>query len=986
MFPADSISVTVSAGKGGNTASVSERFKLDDSTALQGEDLIGNAEISQSRILEGVGENQLLQMMSGSNGMDKYTAENSVKGAGSLSLSVHSLSKGNDVSLSQNVVASGSAELSQMVAHDCDKIDHRVELDEGNLKAAQKLGSVSGEISTAADVSTQGTSSVRADAQDGGCYSAYGASTENNGGSAPEMLSGTLYAAAGSPKMAFGSTSATGDKVVFQSVSAGPQGTLTMSDAQQDVTGSIIRTQQVATNPRLSSATWSSSGSGTLNPITKTWTSADGLRSVSNQVSGTGSQYTLSGGASIGTDSVYMYQNLRVDGKLDTIQTSKATNNGRNLETNNQLSSDGLAQGVQRAGADTSKVYTSQDIVLHGGSASDSTWSKANKLLTAPDQSFSSVTVTNPYELELSTSSIAFNNKLDAPDGADPYCYRTSSIINMLGGADKAQADTNAVYHDTLNEYKTIAHGEYDSKIVGYLSTSAKTVRAAVANLEITAYNSNQAGGYSCAGKNSMPTYSDVGMGANKIDQSSKLSKVQLHLYSHAYPENNHGNSNDEYVSTGTLGINGINVGASLLRPAKGLEDAASSIDKSAIINSPTVWRATDITFNPVSTRNYVHTWDKDWVVPTRPESPPEKVPWGIKMMYNNEGLYQPTGGAGVDVAVIDKGADTLHPDLVMRIDEFANYSGAIEYGDMKFTDTDGNQRLIADKNGHGTHVCGTIAADGGFDGGGIWGMAPQSHLHVYTGSSATGIYRATDLGSDIISISLSTYGDDSAAINYAGNNKVSIIAGAGNGMDNYDSVIAYPASNSNVVAVGMVTINGDAMWWTSPGYNNGDYKIDEKEVMFGAPGVDVNSTTPTFLPNTLWDHKPWYDKLSGTSMATPHISGTVVKLLSNNLYRGYSGEDVIGVMQGYARRNDVQYVWTGDWDSFGPYSDTERARLEQKILDNNYINYGGSVGAYYLYLYSCFSNGRLRVKPPILRGDDCLTGLGIPKLPYGSF
>ncbi|MEK7609296.1 MAG: S8 family serine peptidase, partial [Patescibacteria group bacterium] len=56
---------------------------------------------------------------------------------------------------------------------------------------------------------------------------------------------------------------------------------------------------------------------------------------------------------------------------------------------------------------------------------------------------------------------------------------------------------------------------------------------------------------------------------------------------------------------------------------------------------------------------------------------------------------------------------------------------------------------------------------------------------------------------------------------------------------------------------------------WSSRGVNDGDYVMEEREVEFGAPGVNVEST---WLDGS-------YRYLSGSSMAAPHISGLAARL-----------------------------------------------------------------------------------------------------------
>jgi subtilisin len=129
----------------------------------------------------------------------------------------------------------------------------------------------------------------------------------------------------------------------------------------------------------------------------------------------------------------------------------------------------------------------------------------------------------------------------------------------------------------------------------------------------------------------------------------------------------------------------------------------------------------------------------------------------------------------------------------------------------------------------------------------------------------------ASDQGAEIISMSLS--GDTESflirdAIDYAVGNGVLVVAAAGNDGTDIGS-IDYPGANVKVIAVGAIDSAENVPDFSSRGVNNGDYIIEEKEVEFGAPGVLVESS---------WNNGCYYE-ISGTSMATPHISGLAAKL-----------------------------------------------------------------------------------------------------------
>lgn len=255
----------------------------------------------------------------------------------------------------------------------------------------------------------------------------------------------------------------------------------------------------------------------------------------------------------------------------------------------------------------------------------------------------------------------------------------------------------------------------------------------------------------------------------------------------------------------------------------------------------------------------------------TRQYLPTDQIPWGIERIYNNSSVTSTSGGAGVDVAVLDTGVNKDHLDLKRRVAQCKDFTPA---RGMK----DGSCK---DGNGHGTHVAGTVLADGGSDGKGIYGVAPGANLWAYrvcgnsglcwTDDIAAAMRHAADQGAEIVSMSLGSDSESSLvrdAVDYATARGVVAVAAAGNDGP-ADGSIDYPGANAKVVAIGATDSANSVPDWSSRGVNNGDYIITEREVEFGAPGVDVESA--------------WYDGsyrvLSGTSMATPHVSGLAAKV-----------------------------------------------------------------------------------------------------------
>ena len=258
-----------------------------------------------------------------------------------------------------------------------------------------------------------------------------------------------------------------------------------------------------------------------------------------------------------------------------------------------------------------------------------------------------------------------------------------------------------------------------------------------------------------------------------------------------------------------------------------------------------------------------------DTVVATPRPAPTHQIPWGVLMLQGDGAV--PSGGASVSVALLDTGADVTHPDLADRVTGCKDFTG-------KDAVTDGS---CADQNGHGTHVAGIVAADGGADSKGIYGIAPQSSLIIYRVCAANGscwsddvavaIRTAADNGANIINLSL---GSDSVsslitdAVAYATDKGVLVVAAAGNDGPYTDS-IDFPASLSGVVAVGALDSSKKIPDWSSRGINEttDPYTVQDGDIEFAAPGVNVESTYPG-----------GYAILSGTSMASPYVAGLAAR------------------------------------------------------------------------------------------------------------
>ena len=306
-----------------------------------------------------------------------------------------------------------------------------------------------------------------------------------------------------------------------------------------------------------------------------------------------------------------------------------------------------------------------------------------------------------------------------------------------------------------------------------------------------------------------------------------------------------------------------------------------------------------------VAEYNYIYTINQT------PNDPSYSSLWGLHNIGQDSGTDdadidapeawdKQTGSKSTVVAVIDTGVDYTHPDLAQNMwtnpNEIAgnniddDNNGYID--DIHGYDFINNDSDPMDDNNHGTHVSGTIAAEGN-NGVGVVGVSWNANImavKIFNAAGSTNtsvivnaINYATMMGAPIMSNSWGG-GPYSQlmfdAINDANDFQLLFVAAAGNRNADTDINVNYPSSYDipNVLAVAATDRNDLKASFSSYG---------RKSVDLAAPGVAILSTLP--------GNK--YASYNGTSMATPHVSGAAALLLSENV--NYTASDLKSILMG---------------------------------------------------------------------------------------
>ena len=287
--------------------------------------------------------------------------------------------------------------------------------------------------------------------------------------------------------------------------------------------------------------------------------------------------------------------------------------------------------------------------------------------------------------------------------------------------------------------------------------------------------------------------------------------------------------------------------------------------------------------------------------------------------------------GTGVTVAMLDTGVDVNHPDLSTQVAETHS-----------FVPDEG----IADVEGHGTHVASTIVGTGAAQDGYYKGVAPGAHLDVGkvlddTGSGQdswvmAGMEWAAAKGDKVVSMSLgdSSFASDGTDPMAQEVNALSdqygtlfVIAAGNNG----PQTVSSPGTAASALTIGAVDKQDSLAWFSSTGPVAGSGAIKPDLV---APGVDITAARSQEMTD---GGTGLYQTMSGTSMATPHVTGAAAILAEQ--HPGWTGQQLKEQLMSSSKGLDGYTpfdIGTGRVDVAAAVTDTVRAN--GSLFFGNYL------------------------------------------------
>ncbi len=241
-----------------------------------------------------------------------------------------------------------------------------------------------------------------------------------------------------------------------------------------------------------------------------------------------------------------------------------------------------------------------------------------------------------------------------------------------------------------------------------------------------------------------------------------------------------------------------------------------------------------------------------------------QETPWGVERIDADRvwvAEYGATRGAGVDVAILDTGIDADHPDLIV--------AGGVNCTGNILRDGSTRSSYWDDKEGHGTHCAGVVAACN--NDLGVVGVAPEARLWAvkvladdrsgYISDVIQGLEWCVYNGIEIVSMSFT--GGFSQALQEACDSACQeglLLVGASG---NDGTTVGYPAAYDTVIAVSALDGADGLASFSGIG----------PEIELIAPGVGIRST----------HREGGYATLNGTSMACPHVAGVAALIWASS-------------------------------------------------------------------------------------------------------